>query len=57
MLILTRHVNEAVELTGAVTGTVTVTKIKGDKVSLGFDFPVEVEIQRDNAERDDHEKE
>ncbi|GAC1499845.1 MAG: hypothetical protein NVS1B14_03500 [Vulcanimicrobiaceae bacterium] len=47
MLILTRKVNEAIEIGENVT--VVVIAIEGDQVRLGIDAPREVAVQRDNV--------
>lgn len=53
MLVLTRKINEAVELTDSRTGeslgTVTLMGIAGGVARLGFDFPRHVQILRDDV--------
>jgi carbon storage regulator len=48
MLILVRKENEKV-LMPALGITITVCRLKGDKVCLGIDAPREVEIQREEV--------
>ena len=53
MLVLTRRVNEAVELrdtrTGEFIGTVMVLGVAGAIVRIGFDSPKHVQIMRDDT--------
>jgi carbon storage regulator len=44
MLILTRRVGESVVIDGGIT--VTVSKINGDRVKLGFEAPEGIRIDR-----------
>lgn len=44
MLVLSRHVNESIQIGDEVT--VTVIEIRGDKVRLGIDAPTEVAVDR-----------
>ena len=44
MLVLSRQVNEAIEIEGGVL--VTVVSIRGDKVRLGIEAPKELSVHR-----------
>lgn len=44
MLVLSRHVNESIQIGDEVT--VTVIEIRGDKVRLGIVAPTEVAVDR-----------
>lgn len=44
MLAITRKIGEWVDIPGI--GSVVVTKIRGDRVTLAFDFPREIRIGR-----------
>lgn len=44
MLILTRLVDESIEIDGGVT--ITIVRIRGDKVRIGIDAPPHVRILR-----------
>lgn len=48
MLVLSRKKSGTVivDLGNGQLGTVTVVEIRGDKVRLGFDFPVEMRVDR-----------
>jgi carbon storage regulator len=51
MLVLTRKVQESVVLTiGDVVGKVTVLSSRGDKIRLGFEFPHDVVIHREEVQ-------
>jgi carbon storage regulator len=47
MLVLTRKLGESIVVDGVIT--VTVTAIKGNKVSLGISAPPEVRIDREEV--------
>ena len=49
MLILTRKKKESVVISGGIK--VTVVEIRGEKVRLGIEAPDEVEIQREEVQR------
>lgn len=47
MLVLTRRVGEKIQIGDGIT--VTVVRVRGDKVQLGIEAPVEVPIRRDEV--------
>lgn len=49
MLILSRKVGEKVQIADNIV--VTVTKVEGDRVSLGFEAPMEVAIHRQEVQK------
>lgn len=53
MLVLTRCKNERINIedsAGNVIGTVLVSDIRGGRVKLGFEFPQEFRIRREDKE-------
>ena len=48
MLVLSRHVGERILITGDIT--ITVVRIEGDKVRLGFEAPDHIVINREELE-------
>lgn len=52
MLVITRGVNESVRIFvgGVEVGSVQVCRVRGDNVRLGFDFPLEFKILRDEID-------
>ena len=50
MLCLSRKINERV-IVGNNLGVVTVLAVQGDKVKLGFDFPREVPVHREEIQQ------
>lgn len=49
MLVLTRYVNETIVIGDGVR--VTVTRIAGDRVSLGIEAPPDVSVHREEIQR------
>jgi len=49
MLVLSRKRNERVRIGGL--GSITVVEVRGDKVRLGFDFPTDVAVHREEVAR------
>lgn len=53
MLVLTRKVGQGIVINGNIT--VTVTKLAGNRVSLGVEAPDDVVVLRDELEESDSE--
>lgn len=49
MLVLTRHPNEQIDIAGGFHAggiTITIVKVKGDRVCVGIDAPIDVVVHR-----------